>query len=113
PSIAVQAALVGLTLLLAMLAAKRLKPLLARYRDNRVVARGVAIAESVALSAVWLVLLWLAMTVLGIGEQPNALLRTVVTLLATWVAIHLASQFVRNPAWAKLITWTAWSLAAL
>jgi small-conductance mechanosensitive channel len=113
PSIAVQAALIGLTLLLAMLAAKRLKLLLARYRDHRAVARGVAIAESVALSAIWLVLLWLAMSVLGIGEQPNALLRTVVTLLAAWVAIHLASQFVRNPAWAKLITWTAWSLAAL
>jgi small-conductance mechanosensitive channel len=113
PSIAVQAALVGLTLLLAMLAAKRLKPFFARYRDHRVVARGVAITESVALSAIWLVLLWLAMTVLNIGEQPSALLRTVVTLLAAWVAIHLASQFVRNPAWAKLITWTAWSLAAL
>ena len=111
--IAVQAALVALTLLVAVLIVKRLKPLYGRYRDHRAVGRGVVIAERVSLSAIWLALLWVAMTMLSLGEQPNALLRTVVTLLAAWVAIHLASQFVRNPAWAKLITWTAWSLAAL
>jgi small-conductance mechanosensitive channel len=110
---AVQAGLVALTLLLAVLIARRLNPWLARYREHRHVGRGVVIAESLAMSVVWLALLWLAMTVLGLSEQPNALLRTGVTLLAAWIAIHLASQFVRNPAWAKLIAWAAWSLAAL
>jgi small-conductance mechanosensitive channel len=110
---AVQAGLVVLTLLLAVLFAKRLQPWLARYRAHRHVGRGVVIAESLTLSVVWLALLWLAMTTLGLSEQPNALLRTGVTLLAAWIAIHLASQFVRNPAWAKLIKWGAWSLAAL
>ena len=42
---AVQAALVGLTLLLAMLFAKRFTPWLARYREHRHVGRGVVIAE--------------------------------------------------------------------
>lgn len=109
----VQAGLVVLTLLLAVLLTKRLTPRLARYREHRQVGRGVVIAESLALPVIWLALLWLAMTVLGLSEQPNALLRTFVTLLAAWVAIHLASQFVRNRGWAKLISWAAWSIAAL
>ena len=94
---AVQVGVVGLTLLLAMLFAKRVKPWLARYREHRSVGRGVVIAESLAMPVVWLALLWLAMTVVGLSERPNALLRTAVTLLAAWIAIHLASQFVRNP----------------
>jgi len=53
------------------------------------------------------------MTALNLGAQPSGLLRTAVTLVAAWVAIHLASQFVRNPGWAKLIAWAAWGLAAL
>ena len=110
---AVQAAVVGLTLVLALLFAKRFTPWLARYRDHRNVGRGVVIAEYLAMPVVWLALLWLALTVVGLSERPNALLRTAVTLLAAWIAIHLASQFVRNPAWAKLIAWAAWSLAAL
>jgi len=35
------------------------------------------------------------------------------TLLAAWIAIHLASQLVRNRAYAKLISWAAWAIAAL
>jgi small-conductance mechanosensitive channel len=110
---AVQAAVVGLTLMLAVLFAKRFTPWLARYREHRNVGRGVVLAEYLAMPVVWLALLWLALTVVGLSERPNALLRTAVTLLGAWIAIHLASQFVRNPAWAKLIAWAAWSLAAL
>jgi small-conductance mechanosensitive channel len=110
---AVQAAVIGLTLVLAMLFVRRFTPWLARYREHRHVGRGVVIAEYLAMPIVWLALLWLAMTILGLSERPNGLLRTTVTLLAAWIAIHLASQFVRNPVWAKLIAWGAWSLAAL
>ena len=46
-------------------------------------------------------------------QRPNGLFRTAVTLFAAWIAIHFASQFVRNRAWAKLIAWAAWSIAAL
>ena len=110
---AVQVVVVVLTLLLAMLLAKRVAPWLARYRDHRSVGRGVVIAESLAFSVIWFALLWLATTVVGLGEQPNGLLSTVTTLLAAWIAIHLASQFVRHRTWAKLISWAAWSIAAL
>ena len=110
---AIQVGIVALTLLLAVLLANRLKLWLARYREHRHVGRGVVIIESLALAILWFGLLWLATTVLGLGERSNALLRTAATLLAAWIAIHLASRFVRNRAWAKLIAWVAWSIAAL
>lgn len=110
---AVQAAAIGLSLLSAMLIAKRLGVWLARYRDHRHAGRAIVIVESVAMPLLWLTLLWIAMTVLGLSERSTGLLRTVGALLAAWIVIHLASQFVRNPAWAKLIAWAAWSLAAL
>lgn len=110
---AIQGGIIALTLLLAVLLSNRLKMWLARYREHRHVGRGVVIVESLALAIIWFGLLWLATTVVGLGERPNALLRTAATLLAAWIAIHLVSQFVRNRAWAKLITWAAWSIAAL
>ncbi|HVJ29982.1 MAG TPA: mechanosensitive ion channel domain-containing protein [Gammaproteobacteria bacterium] len=111
--VAVQAGIIGLTLLIAVLLAKRLRAWLARYRDYRNVGRGVLIAEPLAFPVIWFALLWLATAVVGFGEQPNGLLSTAATLLAAWIAIHLASQFVRHRTWAKLISWAAWSIAAL
>jgi small-conductance mechanosensitive channel len=111
--VAVQVGIIGLTLLLAVLLAKRLKLWLARYRDHRSVGRGVLIAEPLAFPVIWFALLWLSTTVVGFGEQANGLLSTAATLLAAWIAIHLASQFVRHRTWAKLISWAAWSIAAL
>jgi len=110
---AIQVGVVALMLLVAVVLAKRLKIWLARYREHRHVGRGVVIVESLAFAILWFGLLWLATTVVGLGERPNGLLRTAATLLAAWIAIHLASQFVRNRGWAKLIAWAAWSLAAL
>src|ERR1700741_523428 len=66
---AVQAGLVALTLLLALLIAKRLKPWLGRYREHRHVGRGIVIAESLAMSVVWLALLWLP--VAGLWRRPR------------------------------------------
>jgi len=110
---AVQVGVIALMLVVALVLAKRLKPWLARYRDHRHVGRGVVIVQSLAFAMIWFGLLWFSMALVGLGERPNALLRTVATLLAAWIAIHLASQLVRNRAWAKLIAWSAWSLAAL
>ncbi len=110
---AVQVAIAGLTLLLALLFAQRVKPWLARYREHRSVGRGAIIAQSLALSVLWLALLWLAVAIVGGAAQPNGLLRTAATLLAAWTVIHLGSQFVRNRSVATLITWAVWSIAAL
>ena len=110
---AVQGVVVVLTFLLAVLIAKRVTPWLARYRDHRAVGRGIVIAEAMLFSVLWLTLVWLSSSVAGATGRPSGLLGTVATLLAAWIAIHLVSQFVRNRAWAKLIAWVAWSIAAL
>jgi small-conductance mechanosensitive channel len=110
---AVQVGVIALMLVVALVLARRLKPWLARYRDHRQVGRGVVIVESLAFAVIWFLLLWFSMALVGLGGRPNAILRTIATLLAAWIAIHLASQLVRNRAWAKLIAWSAWSLAAL
>jgi small-conductance mechanosensitive channel len=61
----------------------------------------------------WLLLLWLALSMATAMGLPRTLVSTAATLLAAWIGIHLISQVVKNPVWAKLITWTAWSIAAL
>jgi small-conductance mechanosensitive channel len=110
---AVQAAIVGLTLLLALLFAQRFTPWLARYREHRSVGRGVVIAQSMALSVIWLVLIWFATIIVGAADQPSGLLSTALTLLVAWIVIHFGSQFVRHRGLATLITWAVWSIAAL
>jgi small-conductance mechanosensitive channel len=110
---AVQVGVIALMFVVALVLAKRLNAWFARYRDHRQVGRAVVIVESLAFAIIWFLLLWFSMALVGLGERPNALLRTAATLLAAWIAIHLASQLVRNRAWAKLIAWSAWSLAAL
>jgi small-conductance mechanosensitive channel len=110
---AVQVAIVGLTLLLALLLAQRVKPWLARYKEHRSVGRGAVIAQSLALSVMWLALMWLAMAIVGGTGQPSGLLSTALTLLGAWIVIHFGSQFVRNRGLATLITWAVWSIAAL
>ena len=79
---AIQAGIIALTLLLAVLLSNRVKVWLARYREHRHVGRGVVIVESLAFAITWFGLVWFAMTVVGLGERPNALLRTAATLLA-------------------------------
>ncbi len=62
----------------------------------------------------------IALALIAIGNtlaaelsQPHYLLSTAASLMAAWVVIRLSSSVVRNPAWAKAITWTAMGLAAL
>jgi small-conductance mechanosensitive channel len=44
---------------------------------------------------------------------PSRLLDSLAGLLFAWVAIRLVSQLVRNPVWASLFVWSAWTVAAL
>jgi small-conductance mechanosensitive channel len=110
---AAQAAVVGLTLALAALFSKRLKPWLERFTTHRQVGRAVVIVQSLGTPIIWLALLWMAFTVFAATGRPAGLLNTSFILLAAWLVIHLASQFVRHRSWGKLITWSAWSIAAL
>ena len=110
---ALQLAIVLATLGAALLIAGRCLPWLERYRARAGDGRIWQIAAPLLLPTVWLVLLCLALSIGTALDRPRLLISTTATLLAAWIAIHLLSRAVKNPAWARLITWTAWSIAAL
>jgi small-conductance mechanosensitive channel len=109
----VQFAIVVVTLGAAMLMAARTRRLLERYKTHPSAGRSVQIVMPLVLPMLWLLLLWLAVSVMTTMSRSHGLVSTAATLLAAWIAIHLASQVVKNPVLAKLIAWTAWVIAAL
>jgi small-conductance mechanosensitive channel len=109
----VQAAVIAVTFGVAMLVSRRVNSWLAPYKTHSHAGRAVRIVLPLVLPLVWLALLWLTISAATTLEQPYGLLNTAASLLAAWVAINLVSQFVKNPLWATVITWTAWSIAAL
>jgi small-conductance mechanosensitive channel len=110
---AAQAALIAATFGAAALLRRRLRSWLARYETPTRKDRLARIASDIALPLVWLVLLWLLIPAAPFLDLPDRLLRMAATLVSAWVVIHLAAQLATNPVWAKLISWTAWSIAAL
>ena len=113
PDNTAQLAIIIVTLGVAMVVARRSRAILERYRTHAGAGRGVQLAMPVVLPMVWLLLLWLALSLAITMDRPRGFISTAATLLAAWIAIHLLSQVVKNPVWAKFITWAAWSIAAL
>ena len=110
---AAQLVVIALAFGIAAFLARRIDPWLDKYRTHPHAGRAVTIGAPLLLPGLWLALQWLAISIATTFAQPRTLLATVATLLAAWIAIRLASQLVKNPAWAKLIAWTAWVIAAL
>jgi small-conductance mechanosensitive channel len=108
-----QFAVIVVTLGVAMLFSARAKRWLERYKTHPSLGRSIFIVLPLALPLIWLVLIWVGISVLTATDRTHGLVNTAATLLAAWVAIHLASQIVHNPVWAKVIAWTAWAIAAL
>lgn len=71
------------------------------------------IASPLAFPIVWLILQWLAVVIAEQAGWPHHLIRIAMSLLAAWVVIRFASQFLRDPVWSKLLAVVAWSMAAL
>src|SRR5512134_289097 len=84
---AVQLGLVALTFAVAALLSRQLLPRLERLRTHVSIGRGVQLLTPLMLSALWLLLLWLAISVATTMERPRGLMSTTATLLAAWIAI--------------------------
>ena len=108
-----QLAVVAVAFGLAAFVAQSLRPRLLKVKPNATAERAVQIAAPLLMPLLCLALLWLSISAATALARPDALLSTAATLIAAWVAIHLATQFVKNPVWAKLMAWTAWGIAAL
>ena len=110
---AVQFAIIVATLAAALLIARRSALWLDSYRVNSRDVRAWQIVLYLIRPATWLVLLCLAYSIGTALDRPRLLISTAATLLAAWIGINLLSRAVKNPTWARLITWIAWSIAAL
>jgi small-conductance mechanosensitive channel len=110
---ALQFAIIVATLAASLLIARRAASFLDRYRLQSREGRIWQIVSFLVFPTTWLLLLCFAFSLGTTLDRPRLLISTTATLLAAWIAINLLSRAVRNPAWARVITWAAWSLAAL
>ncbi len=108
-----QLALVAFAFGVAALSARRLRPVLDRLKTHAILGRGAQLLAQLLLPLIWLIALWLGLSAAIAMGQPSGIVSTFATLVAAWIAIYLASQLVKNPIWAKLFAWVAWSIAAL
>ena len=97
----------------AFVLARRLSPLLERLTAYRQIATLVHAILPLVMPLTWLLLQWLTILAAGSLNWGHHVLEIAASLLTAWVAIRLVSQLVPNLLWAKVITWTVWSIAAL
>jgi small-conductance mechanosensitive channel len=74
------------------------------------------LAEALALMAlpvVWIVLQWISSLVAEYAGWPHHLLTVTVSLLTAWIIIRLTATLIRDKTMSKLISITAWTIAAL
>lgn len=65
------------------------------------------------LPAIWLIVQWLSVGAASRVGWPHHLIESAVSLLAAWIVIRLAANFVRDPWWSRALALTAWTVAAL
>ncbi len=69
--------------------------------------------STVSLTLSWLLMQWLAILVAKSAGWPHPILTTTASLLSAWVVIKLASYWLENPFWSRLLALGAWALAAI
>ncbi len=110
---AIQLLVVVVTLGLAVLVARRLRPRLESLRIAQSFTWLIKVGAQLLMPVVWLLLLWVAIASARSMQWPLQLLDIAAILVLAWVAIRLVSHLARNAVWATVFTWTAWTIAAL
>ena len=112
-----QLAVIGLAFVAARLATPKLSAWIEVQRAGRDPEAWTSkAADSVmplTMPIIWLALQWVAALIAAAAAWPHHAITVVDSLLTAWVVIHLTSNVIRDPAWARLIAITAWSVAAL
>ncbi len=108
-----QAAVIVGALGLALLLRPKLQALVDRVPGPPWLRRGLGVLRPLVVPLVWLVLVGIADEIAASQEFPRRLLEVAFSLLGAWVVIRLAAHVVRNPAWARTVALTAWTVAAL
>lgn len=113
----VQLLVIALAAALAWRAAPPTQRLIGSLRQ-RVTAGGRAArtlrgAQLIVLPIIWLALQWIAVLTARGAQWPHQILTITASLLSAWVVIRVAATLVRDPGWGKLVSVTAWTIAAL
>jgi small-conductance mechanosensitive channel len=110
---AVQLAFSGLTLLAAVLIARRTAPWLDALGGDNAWRRVVRIVAPLLMPLIWFLIQWLSVSAASTLGWPNRLLAIIAVLIAAWIVIRLATQTVKHTLLATIIAWVAWTIAAL
>jgi small-conductance mechanosensitive channel len=70
-------------------------------------------AALMALPFVWILLQWISSLIAEYAGWPHHLLTVTVSLITAWIIIRLTATLIRDKSWSKLISITAWTIAAL
>ncbi|NQV60597.1 MAG: mechanosensitive ion channel [Alphaproteobacteria bacterium] len=84
-----------------------------RRGDGDWLARTGETLSGLALPLIWLCLQWISGIAAEQADWPRHLLTITVSLLTAWIVIRLAASMIREPAIAKAVSITAWTVAAL
>ena len=105
----------------AFLAALAIRPIiipwinkLAKWREAEFwVSRLAETMIIMSLPVVWILLQWISSLVAEFAGWPHHLLTITVSLLTAWIIIRLTATLIKDKTWSKLISVTAWTIAAL
>ena len=90
---------------------------IANFSDSKEAEFWIAkLSEAVVLMAlpfVWILLQWISSLVAEYAGWPHHLLTVTVSLITAWIIIRLTATLIRDKSWSKLISITAWTIAAL
>ncbi len=112
-----QIAVIGLAFVAARLTTPKVRTWIEFQGDRRGpetwTRKAANTAAPLTLPIIWLALQWLTALIASAAVWPHHIITVVDSLLTAWVIIHLSANVIREPAWARLIAVTAWSIAAL
>ncbi|MBT3989971.1 MAG: mechanosensitive ion channel [Rhodospirillaceae bacterium] len=66
-----------------------------------------------ALPVVWIIVQYFSSLIAEFAGWPHHLMTVTVSLLTAWIIIRLTATLIRDKTWSKLISVTAWTIAAL
>lgn len=61
----------------------------------------------------WLLLQFIGLIAFDVLKITSGLISASCSLLTAWIIIHIATRLIQNTAWARLVAFCAWSIAAL
>jgi small-conductance mechanosensitive channel len=115
--VSIQAAIVAVALLPALIFGSQLRKLIMAQIAPRApygVLRRAANAFAHIASPIALYLIWQAASLsLDAGARPNGVINAAISLLAAWIVIRLVTLVIRSPFWSRVAFYIAWPVAAL